>query len=174
MAQNKSEQISEKRSILWNLTPLLIYLKISGTPTLREKENKSYIHRILGYFWLILSITCLLLNCFFQAFNTAEDMKRRFSCAGQSHFYSLQLVPVVFGDFFINCIIRPTYVAGIPLIFAIKFYFTGKFQEIFISIHKIERKLTLPSSFYRKCLIGCLFLIAISFMVREFFRFMII
>ena len=142
-----------------------MHTKISGMPPYRELGNESCIHRILGYFWFILSLICLFLNCFFQIFNFVEDMKRRFLCAGQSRFYSLQLVPYVFGDFLISCL-GPIFVAGVPLIFTFQFYFTGKFQKIVHSIKEIEKKVTLSDKFYRKCRKGFFLLIAISLLVR--------
>ena len=142
-----------------------MHTKISGMPPYRELENESCTHRILGYFWFILSLICLFLNCFLQIFNFVEDMKRRFLCAGQSRFYSLQLVPYVFGDFLISCL-RPIFVAGVPLIFTFQFYFTGKFQKIVHSIKEIEKKVTLSDKFYRKCRKGFFLLIAISLLVR--------
>lgn len=156
---------SEEKSILWSLKPVLIYTKISGLATYQELGNKSCTaHRILGYFWFILSLICLFLNCFFQIFNCVEDIKRRFLCAGQSRFYSVQLVPYVFGESLISCL-RPIFVAGVPLIFAYKFYFYWDIKKIVSSIHEIEKKITLPDTFYRKCRNGFLLLIAISLLV---------
>lgn len=155
----------EEKNILWSLKPVLMYTKISGIPTYDASENKSCTYRILGYFWFILSLTCLFLNCFFQIFNFVEDMKKRYVC-GFSIFDSLKYFPFAFADLLGKSYSKPFFVTGVPLVFALQFYFTGKFQKIVGSVKQIENKMLLSDRFYRKCRKACYFSMAVSLLVN--------
>ena len=153
-------------SILWSLNPVVVLMKICGIPTNFELANKigCTAHRVFFYyFWRILSFICLLLNCFFQNYNLVQEMKTVSICSSFSFDY-WKLIPFDFAELARVCL-EPIYITGIPLVFSFQFYFTGKLQKIWNSILKFDEKLSLPSSFYRKCRKRCLLLIAISLLV---------
>jgi len=158
----KSEKSSGKESIQSSLNSLFLYTSISGIPTSFGPRNHSRKNRILGYFGGFLSLTCLLLNCCFQTFNFFQNVVIRF-CEG-SFFYLLKSAPTKLFEYSLYYL-TPSFLAGIPLIFAFQFYFSRKLRKIFDSFQEMEELISPTKSFYRKCRIGCLVLISVSFIV---------
>ena len=167
------EQSSEERkSILWSLKPVMVFSKICGIPAAIYKPRKSscILHRVLGFiFNMIPNLICLALNSFFKMFNCL--FKGAFwklgVCKGYTGFnkaYSLQIFPLQF-EILLQQLVEPLAMIGVPFIFALQFYFTGRFHKILDSVQEINEKLVLPSRFYRKCRKHCLFLIAVSLTV---------
>ncbi len=70
----------------WSLNPVVVSMKVCGVPTYYEHQQwKSCIRRIFGYFWRVLSLICLLINCFFHFFNFIEAMKIVFICDAEPY-----------------------------------------------------------------------------------------
>ncbi len=54
-------------------------------------------------------------------------------------------------------------VTGIPLAFAANYYFTGRWRELQTIIQDLRQEIVFPSTFYRRCRIGC-FIITVLFL----------
>lgn len=158
----KSEKSSGKESIQSSLNSLFLYTSISGIPTSFGPRNHSCKNRILGYFWGFFSLICLILNCCFQTFNFFQNVVISF--CEVPFFYSLKYAPTKLFEYSLYYL-TPSFLAGIPLIFAFQFYFSRKLQKIFNSFQEMEELISPKKSFYRKCRIGCLVLISVSFIV---------
>ena len=168
------EQPSEERkSILWSLKPVMIFSKMCGIPAAIYKPRKSscILHRVLGFILNIIpNLICLSLNFFFKIFNClfkGYTWKIGF-CTNFTVTYSntnyLKILPLQF-EIFLRQLVEPLAMIGIPFVFALQFYFTGRIHKIVDSMQEIDEKLVLPIRFYRKCRKHCLFSITASLTV---------
>ena len=91
------------------------------------EETKLHINRILRYILRIIpSLTSLFINSFFHVYNLVEDSKIRFLCVGQNNWYLMREWSIRFEEM-LSFVAEAVLVTGVPLIFAIQFYFTGRF-----------------------------------------------
>lgn len=153
-------------SIFFSLNPLVIFMKFCGVPIYPEPENNkncTTLRVLVDFIWRSLSLICLSLNCFFQTYNFVYEMKINFICSSFSFTY-WKLIPFDFVDY-TRTFLRPIFITGVPFAFAFQFYFTERFQNIFMSILNLDEKVLLTNDFYRKCRKRCLLLIALALLV---------
>lgn len=173
-----------KNSILGSLKPVVIFSKICGTPTfIGNPVNSNSIRWIMGYIICqIPSLVCLFLNSFFNVYDLVQK-KRPYFCEYFSRDelliqkldekMTIETMQAQFSSdayFSIESVMNPVFTTGVPLLFAFLFYFTGKFQNIWNFIRKIDDEITILSDgFYRKLKLRCLLLIGISLAVNYHF-----
>lgn len=157
-------------SIAKSMRPILIFLEICSIPTYNKMGKSSYRlssnYRVFIYFLRSLpSLICLLLNCSFQVYNMVGNMKIYFDCDSLSFSMAWKLLPMAVSALF-QFVMKLIFMTGIPLVFAIQFYLTGRFQQMLSSLQKLDEKLSLPASYHRKCSRKtCIYLIIISLTV---------
>ncbi len=154
----------ERKGIAWSLSPILTFSKMCGIPAIICGPEESFLQRVIGCIWKLLSLICLSLNSFFQIFN----------CFTASMFCSSVNRSIKDGKglpyqwhFLLKYIVEQTFKFCVPLFFAFQFYLTRRFQPIFDTIRKFDEEIVFPFSFYRKCRRRCILLIAISCMVKR-------
>jgi len=157
-----------KMSIAWSLNSLVVCMRFCGIPTFYEKSG--FMQHIFGYFWRFLSLICLFINCFYNIYDFLKDLKVLFVCERRasdrmSDDEAWLLLPTTVHNLF-RSFSTPGFLLGVPLVFTLQFYLTGRLGKIWILIREIaERVLIRPNDFYRNCRRLCLFLIVISFVV---------
>lgn len=164
----------ERKSILWSLKPVMVFSKMCGIPAAIYKPRKTsscFLHRVLGFILNIIpNLICLSLNFFFKIFNCLFKVytwKIGF-CTNFTVTYSntnyLKILPLQF-EIFLQQLIEPLAMIGVPFVFSLQFYFSGRIHKIWNSMQELDDKLSLSIMFYRRCRKHCLFSIAVSLTV---------
>jgi len=158
---------TEKMGLAWSLKPIVVCLKLCGLPA-HGTETRHFLIR------LVLNII-VCLSLFINISCNIKYMIDYCSYLSQSMAYMRQS-GIRKGDYqipyftlnYLNTILKNIYALGIPLLFAVEFYITGKWQEIWKCIKIIDQEIKLPKAFYRQCRKCCIITIFISFMVIYF------
>ena len=60
------------------------------------------------------------------------------------------------------------FVTGIPLVFAVNYFLTGRWRELKVIIQDLRQEIVVPSTYYKRCRISCLILTVLFLTVGLF------
>ena len=161
-------------SLAFSLKPLIIFTKLFGynLNSISARHEKSIVAR-----WILPSLAWLFLftNCAVNFLSAASLIPKKFNNimdmainTQMEQFCRIELAHLI------SFVFRLFETSGVPAIFTIHLYLTGRWTQLWSILDKIEEEMgTLPAKFNRKCRKRCylafalLILVIIDFMDRR-------
>ena len=153
----------KNKDLQWCLNPVLICMGIFGDPGYEPRGKKVF--RIILFIVVIFS---LILNIFFSVNYTIRFIRdQNRSVSSQSDKSRSLKIPNTVLEWLKN-MFQILFVTGVPLIFTVNVYLTGRWRELTKTIQNLDREIRFSSSFYNRCRRCCCSSIFLAFLVSLF------
>lgn len=162
----ESSKSPEKMGLEWSLKPITILMVICGIPASYSTHR---LFKFLFHIVVILSLTINILSNINSIMNILSFwienvMYPRFEgVKSWDNTQNAYMVPRRLMDIF-SKLLDKIFTIMVPFLFAVNYYFTGKWDNIWTCIQKIEREIVLSDNFKRQCKRQCIFITVILFL----------